>query len=513
MTRTEKSTKNLVAAIVGQSIGLIISFIARIFFIKILGAEYLGLNGLFTNILTVLSLAELGVGEAITYSLYEPLAHSNYHKCEMLMFFYKRIYIIIGFTILFFGLCIVPFLPHLIKEMPAINNINIIYILFVLNTSVSYFFSYKRNLIIADQKRYIATIYRYAAFSILNVVQVIYIVLTRNYIGFLVLQIMCTLIENFLISLKANELYPFLKKQKRIRLEDTAKKEIMKNTKAMMMHKVGGVVVNSTDNILLSKYVGLYAVGLYSNYYLIIYALNVIYSQLYSSLQASIGNLCVEKNEKKQYDVYEKIDFLTFWIYAFSAVSLICLFNPFIELWIGKEYVFNIKIVIILVFNFYITGLRKSNLTFREASGLFYLDRWKAIVEAVINLVVSIILAKRIGIAGVFIGTIISTLITCSWVEPYILYKNLFNVSFKHYCIKYIKRLILTITIAIFTFSICSIIKASILIEFFLKLFMCIIIPNLMLLIIFRKNDNYIFYKKTIINLIGKIRFKNKETS
>ena len=255
MSRTKNSVRNLSYALVGQGIGFIVSFIARIFFIRTLGREYLGLNGLFTNILTILSLAELGVGEAITYSLYKPLAENDIRKCTMLMQVYKKVYNVIGIAILLVGVALTPFLPLIIKDMPNIPYINLIYILFVVNTSVSYFFSYKRNLIIADQKRYIATFYRYLAHIVFTFLEIVYLVFFKNFIGYLIIMIAATLADNLMVSRKAMKMYPYLNSKEKIPLDKESKNNIIKNTKAMMMHKVGGVVVNSTDNILLSKFV------------------------------------------------------------------------------------------------------------------------------------------------------------------------------------------------------------------------------------------------------------------
>lgn len=504
MSRSKKSVKNIKYALIGQLLGLIISFIARIVFIRILGSEYLGLNGLFSNILVMLSLAELGVGEAITFSLYEPLAKNNKKKCKALMQIYKKVYTIIGIIILIIGICITPILPFLIKEMPNIKNINLIYILFVVNTSISYFFSYKRNLIIADQNRYIATFYRYSFYIVLNILQVIFLIITKNYIIFLLLQVMNTLLENIFVSRKANKIYPYLLEKDIVSLDNKSKKKIVKNTKAMMMHKIGGIVVTSTDNIILSKFVGLTAVGLYSNYFLILNALNIIFSQIYSSIVASVGNLFAVTNKEKQFEIFEKIDFLGFWIYCFSSVCLLCLFNPFITIWIGKKYLFNINIVLILVINFYITGMRKSNLTFREASGLFYKDRWKAVVEAIINLVASIILAIKFGVFGVFFGTFISSITTCVWVEPYVLFKYGFNKKLSIYFKKYFYYLFITIFISIITYYLCSLINGNAYIMFFIKTIICLIIPNSILIIIFKNDNNFKYYCSFVKNLISK---------
>lgn len=511
-SRSTSSIKNAVTALIGQGIGIIISFIARIFFIKILGEEYLGLNGLFTNILTVLSLTELGVGTAITYSLYKPLAEKNIKKCKMLMQLYKKIYIIIGFVILIIGVAITPLLPYLIKDMPDIKNINLIYFLFVLNTSVSYFFSYKRNLIIADQNRYIATIYRYAFYALLNISQIIYLLIRKDYVGFLILQVITTLLENICISKHADKMYPYLRDKDKIQLEEKTKKEIIKNTKAMMMHKIGGVVVTSTDNILLSSFVSISSVGIYSNYYLIINALNLVFGQVYNSLSASVGNLCAVSNKNKQHDIFKKINFLTFWIYSFASICLLILFNSFIEIWLGKEYLFTIDVVCILVINFYITGMRKSSLTFKDATGLFEKDKYKAIFESIINLVASIILAKYFEVFGVFLGTFISSVTTCLWVEPYVLYKYRFKRGVSEYFKDYIKKTLLTIFLTIATYYICSLFKGNIYLIFLLKCLTCLIIPNLVLFLIYHNTDEFrYFYEKLFVKMINKLKRKKSK--
>lgn len=395
MSRSIKSAKNLRYALIGQFFGLIISFVARIFFIKILGEVYLGVNGLFSNILTVLSLAELGIGEAITYSLYEPLAKKDEKKCVMFMQLYKKIYNIIGVIIFILGLMITPFLNFFVAENTEIENLKFIFLLYVINTSASYFFSYKRNLIIADQNRYIVSFYRYIFYFLVNLFQIIFLYITKDFIIYLWIQIIMTLLENIAVSKKADNMYPFLKDKKKVKMNKETKDVIKNNTKAMLMHKIGGVVVCSTDNIIISKFVSLVSVGIYSNYYMITNALNIIFSQIYSSITASIGNLCIMDDSNRQLEVFNQINFLGFWVYSFSSICLLCLLNPFIELWLGDKYLFPMNIVLIIVVNFYTIGMRKAILTYREAAGLFYKDRWKSIFEAVLNLILSIIMSLK----------------------------------------------------------------------------------------------------------------------
>ena len=454
----------------------------------------------------MLSLAELGVGEAITYSLYKPLKEKNVNDCTMLMQLYKKIYIIIGVVIFIIGLSITPFLPFFIDEMPNISNIYFIFVLFVINTSISYFLSYKRNLIIADQNRYIATIYRYGMYFLLNIVQIIYLLIKKDYIVFLILQILSTVIENILISRKANKMYPYLKSKEKVQLKEEYKKEIKNNTRAMMMHKVGSAVVISTDNILLSKYVSLIAVGIYSNYYLVINALNTIFSQVFTSLTASVGNLCVSESKEKQEQVFNKTFFLNFWIYSFATSCLICLFNHFIQLWIGKDFLFNFMTVCLLGVNFYITGMRKSVSVFREASGLFYVDRWKAIIEAIVNLVLSIIFALKFGAFGVFLGTLVSSLTVCVWVEPFVLYKYGFEMSVKRYFTKYIKYLLITIINTTVLYFVLTIFKKISILTFLVKMIISVLIPNITIYLLFRNTDDFSYYKNIIIKVFTKIK-------
>lgn len=511
MSRTRNSLNNFKWALIGQSLGIVVSFVARIFFIRKLGNDYLGLNGLFTNILTILTLAELGVGDAINYSLYKPLADKDLKKCKMLMNLYKKLYTIIGIVILILGLCITPFLSFIIKDMPNVPNISLIFMLFVVNTAISYFYSYKRNLLIADQNRYIATIYRYGIYIITNVVQIFYLLITSNYIGFLVIQIIFTLIENILVSKHADKMYPYLKEESDIPLDKKTKDSIVKNTKALVMHKIGGVVVNSTDNIIISKFVNLVAVGLYSNYYMVTNALMLVINQVYSSILASVGNLCNKKDKNYQYAVFKNMEFMTFWIATFTSVSLLCLIDDFIKIWVGKEYLLSNITVIVIVLNFYISISRKAVLTFRDATGVFYKDRYKALVEALINIVASLILVLKYQITGVFIGTVISSILACICVEPYVLYKYGFKRSAKSYYKNYLKKCMISLIIVVITYGICSMFSLNIYLNFILKAMICLIVPNMIILLIYRNSEEIKFFYKRIWHLIPRKEVKHEK--
>lgn len=507
---TKSSIKNLVVALIGQVFGLIISFVARIIFLKILNSDYLGINGLFTNILTMLTLVELGIGPAMVFSLYKPLAEEDKEKIKSLMNLYKKIYRTVGIIILILGFVTLPLYPLFISEAPNIENLNLIYLLFISNTAISYFYSYKRSLIICDQKRYIATIYRYGFFFLLNIVQILILLIMKNYILYLVLQVLFTWLENLFISRKADKMFPYLKEKNIAKLEKEEIDKIKKNSTAMVAHKVGGIVVNSTDNMIIAKLVSLTIVGIYSNYLLIIQALETIILQIFNSIIASIGQIGAKDEKEKLKDIFNKTFFLNFWIFGFCSICLIILFNDFITLWIGDKYIFTNYIVITIVIMFYLKGIRRTVLTFRDALGLFYKDRYKPIFESIINLVVSIILAMQFGVIGVFLGTIISTLTTSLWVEPLILYKYGFNEKVRKYFIRLTQYTSIGIISYLATYLITSFITKLTIITFGIKLLICAIVPNLIFLLVFYRTYEFKYFLNLGKEIIRKT-FNKKE--
>lgn len=498
MSRTRNSIRNIKYNIVGHIISVIFSFLARTVFIYYLNAEYLGLNGLFSNILSILSLAELGIGSAIVFSLYEPLAKNNVEKLNAIMELYKKAYYTIGVIIGILGIILTPFLDFLIKDIPNVSNLKLIYILFVINSSLSYFFSYKRALIIADQKKYIDSMFHYSSLIITYILQIGAIIWTENYIFYLIIRLSTTFGENLLISYKANKLYPFLKKKQKFKLDYNDKRAIIKNVKAMFFHRVGTVIVMGTDNILISKYVGVVSVAIYSNYLLITNIIQNLVSILFQSITASIGNLGAIENKSKIKVLFDRVDFITYWAYTFSSIALFVLLNSFIEIWIGAEYTYNMGIVFIIVLNFFVQGMRKSVLTFRDALGLFWYDRYKPVAESIINLLASIILAKMYGVIGVLIGTFISTLLTSFWVEPYILFKYGMNNSALAYFKKYFTRIIISLIIGALTVYIANIFNFGEIYTFLYKMLITVLVPNIILAILYYKTAEF----KFLINIV-----------
>lgn len=495
-SRTKNSIRNINYSIIGQVLTHLANFSSRTIFIQVLSAEYLGLTGLFTNMLSILSLAELGVGAAITYSLYKPIAENNKSMIEGLMNLFKKTYIMIGITILIIGISLTPFLTFFISDIPNIPNIYLIYIIYVLNSSSTYFYSYKRAFLIADQKKHIDSLYHYSFLLLRIILQIFILIITKNFLLYLFIQLLLTVIENIAISYKVNKMYPMLDFNSEVKLPTHEKNKIIDNVKAMSGHKLGGVIVNGTDNMIISMFIGLVEVGLYSNYNLVILALKQGFRILFDSLTASIGNLGVTDSKERSRFIFECVDLIGFWLSTFSVTSLLILFNPFIILWLGEEYIFDISIVILIVINFYLAVRRYSVLAFRDAFGLFWHDRFKPIFEASINIIASLLLVNFFGISGVIMGTILSTILVNLWIEPLVLYKYGFNSSSKKYFLTYLFYSVIMIMISLITFSITSMLPDYSLIGFIGKMFICLIVPNLLMLFIFWNTEQFQYLKK-----------------
>ena len=476
----------------------LLKFIVRMVFVKTLPIEYLGINGLFSNVLAILSLAELGIGSAIVYSLYKPLAYGDKETIKSIMNLFKKVYVAIGYIILVLGLVWFPFLDSFIKNVNSVPQVYYFYLLFLLNTVVSYFWTYKRSLLIADQKQYVVNIYQAVTQVLVSVLQIIFLLIFENYWCFIILMLLGTILENFIIAFKADKEYPYLNETAED-LDLDIKKQIAKNTKAMICHKIGDVVFFSSSNLVLSKFIGLAAVGIYSNYYMVIAALNTFAAKFFESITASIGNLMVLEESSKKIKAFKVTEFITALQAAICFCGLYVLFNSFVELWVGKEYLFSEAVVAAMAFSFYLTYMRKAVLMFRDACGLYWNDRYKPLAESVINLVASVYLTINYGVIGVMLGGIISTLLTCFWVEPYVLFNNGIDIKLKNYFMDYLKFTVVALLSALMSKFIYSSLCVKVtLVNFIAGIFNCISITLVLWYSVFRNREEMQF----LINLL-----------
>jgi len=431
--RLDSALKNVKSTMIVYVIKTILQFAVRMVFVRVLPIEYLGINGLFSNILAVLALAELGIGPAIIFSLYKPLAVGDLETVKSLMRLFKKTYISIGIVILVLGAVLTPWLDFFIQGRPNIDYLEWIYLLFVLDTGISYFYSYKRNLLLADQKQFVANFYQGVFQVTLAILQMIFLVVTQSFWPFIILKVIATFLENVMVARKADTFYPILNSSNIKPLASDIKRTIVRNVEAMIFHKVGGIAVFSTSNIIISKFVGLTAVGLYSNYYLIINSIQSISWQIFGSLTASVGNLVAVEGQEKKIANFKVLQFMTAWIAFYTSIGLYVMFNPLIEMWLGKEYLFADSIVFVMVLNYYLTYMRRGVQTFKDAMGLFWNNRYMPIAETIINLTAGILLVQKFDIIGALLAMTFSTIFTCFWIEPYVVMRNGLDYPLKEY--------------------------------------------------------------------------------
>lgn len=510
MSRTKQSIKNASFSLICQGVQLVFQLITRVFFIRIIGREYLGLNGLFTDLLTALQLVELGIGPAIAFSLYKPLAENDKEKVKTIMNLFKKAYRIIGAVVFTLGLVFLPIYPYLIKDIPNIDNLNLIYMLFVFNTSISYFYSYYRTLLISDQKKYIDISIQTGITLIYSIAQILTLYFTHNYIYYLLLQICGTILINFIASRIALKEYPYLKEKDVQKLDNHTSTEIKKNLLSMVFHKVGSIVRDSTDNLLISKFIGLAITGLYSNYSMITKALSNIVNQIFAAVVSSVGNLHVTKSAKSQRKVFYKINYINFWIATFCACCFGGLINSFITIIADESYLLGIFVTASISLKFYLDVMRKTPWMFCEAAGIYWQGKTKPIWEVIVNLVVSVILVKFIGMCGIFVGTIITILTVDLTIEPYLAFKYVLKDKPTKYYKKYAMYLIIAVITYTVNFVICNSIGKSGIIWFIIKAIFSVIIVNGMIIIFTFKTKEFQYVKKIINDYKNKILLKIK---
>lgn len=484
---------------------MILPFIFRTVMIKVLGAEYLGINSLFVSILQVLSLSELGFGSAMVYSMYKPIAEDDNDTLCALLSFYKHVYSVIGCIIMGVGLILVPFIPHMISgTYPDTINIYVVYIMFLLNTALSYFlFAYKGALINAFQRNdiesKISTIVSFFRYGL----EIIVIYVTKQYYYYLFVGLAATVLNNLLKLWYTNRVFPELKC--RGVLDTKYKKEIRSNVLALMCHKIGGTILNSADNIVLSAFMGVVVVANYSNYYYIMNAVEAIVIVCFTGMTAGIGNSFATETVEKNRGNFKRVLFFNAWIVAWCCVCFTCLYQDFIQLWVGKKYMLSNGIVLLIVLYFFIHCIRRTIIVFRDGAGMWQDNKWQPICSACFNLIVNVILVKIIGLAGVLISSILSmVLIDIPW-EGFAFCKKI-KVRPREYFMMIVRYFSLTVFITGITYCLCLLINSGLITNLLIKGSICVIVPNIILLVVYRHNSNYLFFRDLLLKKLKKNR-------
>lgn len=426
-SRTKNSIRNIIFSLGFQLVTIGLSFVNRTIFIWILGVNYLGISGLFSDILSMLSLADLGFSVALTYSMYEPLANHDYDRLAALINLYRKVYRIIALAVTVIGLALIPFLKYLVRLDKPIPDLNLYYILFLANTVASYLVVYKTAILTADQKEYVLNKYR-SIFSILQTIfMTLFLWLTHSYIVYLWVQVFFTYAQNFYCSYIAQKQYPFI--NKKIKLPFKEVKEIFKNLYSVFLYKISGVLLNATDNTLISVLVGTGMVGYYSNYSLITTKVATLVNTLFYSLTASLGNLVVKEKAERRYEVFQMMQSVSVILSTVCICGFSFLIQDFIRLWLGPRFVLDIDTLVAIILNFYLVIILLPVWVYREATGLYQQIKYIMVLTAIINLILSIWWGKLWGVAGIIFASVVARVVTYVWYEPVLLFKEYLGKS------------------------------------------------------------------------------------
>lgn len=505
--RKENTVRNIYWGMINRVLSLVFPFIIRTIIIKKLGSEYLGLGSLYTSILQVLSLSELGISSAITYSMYKPVAENDYEKVKALLSFYKTIYRKIGIIILSLGICLLPFLRHLINGDTNVDiNIYVLYILYLLNASISYLlFAYKSSVLVATQRNDIESKLTGLVNIGMYLLQILILYLIPNYYIYYAMTPLSAIALNIIRSYIVDKKYPqYIGSAK---LNDDEIKEIWSKVKSLIIYKIGGIVSNSADNIIISSFLGLTVLAIYNNYYYIVSALFSILVIYYESMKSGIGNSLVLDSKEKNEDTFNTLMLLQGWIVGWCAICLMCLFQPFMQIWVGKELMFATPVVFLFALYFYVWKIQDIVHTFKEALGFWEKDRFRPLISSVFNLSLNLATVKVLGIYGVIISTILSELlITLPW-APRILYRQYFEKSPKEFYFKLLKYLVITILVGGFTYYCCSLIRFdNIWLILIVRVVFCIFIPNIIYILLLRRQKEFLKTIEWLKSIVKKSR-------
>lgn len=507
--RIKNSMKNIYINILTQIVITLLGFFSRKVFLDSLGIEYLGINGLLTNILSMLGLVEGGIGASIVYNLYKPLANNDKPKIIALVQLYKKIYSILAIGIFILGLSLYPFLGILMNEGENIPFISVIYIIFLIKNIISYLNAHKWSLINADQRGYILAKYNLLFNVITTISKVIILITTKNYILYLLIESIIFIVQNIYNGKVVEKRYPYIKTKDKYIVEKEVKNNLIMNVKALFLHNIGGYCVFGTDNILISALISVKTVGLYSNYTMIISQLSSLLTPIINGIGASVGNLIATESKEKNYEIFKVANFISFWIYSFCSIALYNLINPFITWFFGEGLLLDRLTLLIVLINFYITGMRNVINIFKSKAGIFSQDKYVPIIESIINLGSSLILVKYLGLAGIFIGTTISSITIPLWTQSKLVYNNVFDKSVLEYFKKYVIYIIMTVIAGIITNSICYMFVIN---DNFTSLIfkgiICLIIPNILFLLVFFKTSEFQYLWNVFIPKITKVKVK-----
>lgn len=501
MSRLEKVAKNYSGAIFYQVVLMLTSFIGRTVFIRMLGVEYLGISGLYTNVLGILSLTDLGIGSSIIFSLYKPLRNKDEKKIYALMKLYKTVYRVIGVVVAVLGCMLIPVLPYLMNGGTDLVNIYVVYLIYLLQSAMSYFFmAYYGSIIEADQKSYIMSLINSTEAVVSTFVQIIILLLTSNYILYLLVALGTSILKNLLVGRTACRMYPYLKEKREDRLSKEEVRTIFKNSGALMIYRINSAIMNACDNLVLSSFIGLRIVGLYSNYLVFNKCFTSFINKIFYSMKASIGDLHAEDDRKKEYQIFLSCNYMGAVIYGTASVGLAVIGNEVLTAWIGSRYVISELLPVLMGISMYLAGIQHVNSIFRDAAGLFQQAKYRPLFATIINVSLSVLLVRDYGIHGVVAATICSQCATYMWFDPLILCKYAFDVSPRQYFMRNAAYALVLAAAGAVTWEVRMLLGVHVLVRIVIEMAVCVVSILGLFLLIWSRGEEV----RYLINIVTK---------
>lgn len=509
LERTRNAKRNVFSGLINRAINLLLPFTVRTAMIYTLGTQYLGLSSLFTSILSVLSLTELGVGSAIVFHMYKPIAEDDEETLCALLNYYKIIYRIIGFVVLTVGVLLIPFLPYLIKgTYPSDINLPILYLLYLSDSVSSYFlFAYYNSLLNAFQRNDITSNIGSVITIIRYLLQAFMLIMFRDYLLFIVVLPLTTIASNILTAIAAKKYYPqYVCKGS---IDDDLKKDIAVKVKGMIITKVQAVTRNSFDSIFISAFLGLGLTAIYSNYYYIMTSVIGIMFIVIPSITGGIGNSVASESIDKNYSDMNKINFIYMWMSGWCAICLACLYQPFMLLWMGKDMMFPDSVMFLFCLYFYALKIGDIRSVYFEVNGLWWENRYKAIAESAANIVLNYLLGKYLGVYGILLATILTILIINFGYGSRIVFQHYFGLDkLSDYYLRNFHYLIITIVCGGITYLVCGLLPDNNIVAFIGKMCICLALPNMLYFVLYLKNNDFKIAIPWIFRTMGLNRFE-----
>lgn len=501
-SRLGNTLRNFKFGAAAQLVVTLLGFVSRTVFIRVLGMEYSGVNGLYTSILDVLSLTELGLADVVIYSLYKPLAEGDTDRLAALMGYYKVIYRYIALAVGAIGLCLVPFLRVLVKSQIDRFHLVLYYLMFLANSVCSYLLVYKASIIQADQKRYLISKYNMLFKLLATLLQIVLLLVLRNFTVYLSIQIGMTVVNNLYVSRKADRLYPCLREKRELPKEE--KKAIFRDVRHMFSYKAGGQLLTGTDNLYISSMISTATVGIYDNYTMIqTMVVSAFTNTLNQAVLGSIGNLNATGTQEQKKRIFDVYSLVFSWITTFCALSLLALYNPFIRIWAGEDWLLPMSTVAVICLNYFLPNVLTPVWSYRNTTGLFRETRNILLYAAGINLVLSYFMGLRWRLTGILAATAVSRVLTSFWYEPYLLHKRIFGCSSIPFFLRqgaYLGIVVLSFAAITLVSSLCGL---GVWGDFFLRGVLCLVIPNGLLLALNFRTEAFGYLKEKLLKKLG----------